>query len=113
MSVWGQQSGKIRLRLDTTHDINISDLRLVQEVRDECKIEYLEEIHFRKNNQCNLLNADNGNIRSLFLSLIVVERTVDKKVVDLTQDTAIESLDEESFYECEYKMCWYNACPYI
>ncbi len=81
------------------HQINISELKLVQEVRQKWKIEYFEAIHIYKNKHQNLLNEDLGNIVSPLLDLFTLEKIIDNDVVDLTNETHDVSIDEE-FFDC-------------
>lgn len=64
-------------------------------------MEFYEAIHIYKNKHRNLLNLDNGNMKSPLLELFAIERKYDRDVIDLTQDTPNVSLDDESYYECE------------
>lgn len=81
------------------HQINISELKLVQEVKQRWKIEYFEAIHIYKNKHQNLLNVDLGNIVSPLLDLFTLERIVDDDVIDLTNETHDESADD-LFFDC-------------
>lgn len=81
------------------HNVHISDLKLVQEVRQKWKVEYYESIHIHKNKHQHLLNADHGNIKSPLLNLFTLKRTYDGNVIDLTEDTPNVSFNEE-FFDC-------------
>lgn len=48
----------------------------------------------------NLLNVDDGNVRSSLLNLFLLKRKKDKRFIDLTDDTLDSDIDE-SFYDCE------------
>lgn len=85
----------------TKHNVDISGLKLIQEVRTKWKMEFYEAIHIYKNKHRNLLNLDNGNVKSPLLELFAIERKYDRDIIDLTQDTPNVSLDDESYYECE------------
>lgn len=45
----------------------------------------------------NLLNVDEGNIKSPLLNLFVLERRIDERVIDLTEDTPDTSIDDFFF----------------
>src|ERR1700744_255287 len=91
---WKRKTAVGRHIFKSKHEINISELRLVQEVRTRWKVEYYEAIHIHKNLHRNLLNADTGNITSPLLKLFLVERTVDDDIIDLTEDTPNESIED-------------------
>lgn len=82
------------------HEINISDLKLVQPVKQLWKVEYYESIHIHKHKHENLLNADDGNIKSPLLELFVLKRRVAENVIEITEDSPNSSTNE-SFYDCE------------
>lgn len=84
----------------TRHNVNISGLKLVQQVTNHKKIEWYEAIHIQKNWHKNLLNMDKGSVNSPLLSLFRVKRRVDPGVIDLIKSSADSSIDE-SFYDCE------------
>lgn len=77
------------------HDVNISDLRLIQEVRQHWKIEYYEAIHIHKNKHRNLLNVNLGDVKSPLLKLFQVKRITDNNIIDITDDTLSENSDDE------------------
>lgn len=85
---------------ESGHVINISDLTLVQEVRQTWKLELYEAIHIKKNSHMTLMNADDGNVNSRLLKLFATKRTVDQNIIDLTNETLNESINEE-FFDCE------------
>lgn len=84
----------------SNHQVNISDLKLIQPVQQSWKIEYIEAIHIHKHKHENLLNVDDGNIKSPILELFIIERIVDERVIDLTDETPDSSMNE-TFYECD------------
>ncbi len=73
----------------TNHTVDISGLDLVQCVQKAWKMEFYEAIHIYKNIHLNLLNSDNGNIKSKLL---------EGDIIDLTDDTHEHSFDE--FFDC-------------
>lgn len=81
------------------HQVDISALKLVQEVKQKWKIEYYEAVHIYKNKHQNLLNVDLGNIISPLLDLFTLEKIIDDDIVDLTNDTLDESMNDE-FFDC-------------
>lgn len=82
---WKQKTAVGKHIFDTNHEVNISELKLVQPIRHRHE---------------NLLNVDDGNIKSPLLNLFVVKRKVDERVIDLTEDTPNTSMNE-TFYDCE------------
>lgn len=63
----------------SNHQINISELKLVQQVHKMWNIEYIEAIHIHKHKHENQLNEDDGNIKSPLLELFIIKRRVDEK----------------------------------
>lgn len=55
--------------IESQHKIDISNIRLVQEVNNNNQIEIIEAIHIRKNKHKNLMNADMGNIQSPLINI--------------------------------------------
>lgn len=81
--------------------VDISILKLVEEVRRPWNIEYLEAIHITKHAHQNLLNADNGNVTSPLLSLFATKRTYDRDIIDLCDDTPnMSTSEEDELFDC-------------
>lgn len=97
---WKQKTAVGNHIFMTEHKIDISDLKLIQPVRQHWKIEFYEAIHIHRHKHENLLNIDDGNMRSPLLNLFSVEKKIDERIIDLTEDTPNLSM-EETFYECE------------
>lgn len=98
-SKWKTKTAVGKHIFSSKHQIDISALKLVQEVRQKWKVEYYEAIHIYKNKHQNLLNEDLGNIISPLLNLFTLEMCVDNNVVDLTNDTLDDSMNDE-FFDC-------------
>ncbi len=64
------------------------------------KIEYFEAIFIHRHKHENLLNVDDGNVKSPLLNLFLIEKKVDESIIDLSNDTPDTSLSE-TFYDCE------------
>lgn len=97
---WQRKTAVGRHIFSSGHEINISNLELIQPVRQMWKVEFYEAIHIHKHKHENLLNIDDGNIDSPLLELFVLKKRVDENIVDLTEDTPNSSASE-SFYDCE------------
>lgn len=89
----------------TKHEVHISDLKLIQEVRQHWKIAYYEAIHIHKNKHQNLLNANLGDITSPLLKLFTLKRIIDKDIIDLTEDTEDDTSDDE-YLDCESELAY-------
>jgi hypothetical protein len=89
---WKKKTSVGKHIFQSKHQINISDLKLLQEVRQKWKIEFYEAIHIHK----NLLNSDDGPVRSSILKFFLTERKVDQNFIDLTDQTD----DEDEFFDC-------------
>lgn len=85
----------------TKHQVNISELKLIQPIATEWKLEYYEAIHIHKHRHENLLNADDGNITSPLLHIFTIERTTSEDIIDLTEDTPNTTGEGEEFFDCE------------
>lgn len=97
---WKQKTAVGRHIFMTKHEINISDLRLIQQVKQQWKVEYYEAIHIHKHRHENLLNVDDGNIKSPLLNLFLLKRKVDERIIDLTDDTPNSSISD-IYYDCD------------
>lgn len=97
---WKQKSAVGKHIFSTSHEVNISELKLMKPVRQMWKIEYHEAIYIHKHKHENLLNVDDGNIQSPLLHLFLMERKTDERIIDLTEDTPNSSADE-MFFDCE------------
>lgn len=98
---WKQKSAVGKHIFSSNHHINISELELLKPVRQMWKIEYYEAIHIHRHKHENLLNVDDGNVKSPLLKLFLVKLSIDDNVIDLTEDTPNSSFNETVFYECE------------
>lgn len=104
---WKNKSavGKHIFTTVTKHEINISELELIKPVKQLWKIEYWEAIYIHRHLHENLLNVDDGNVKSPLLNIFRIERRIDENVIDLTNDTADVYANDESmdvsFYDCE------------
>ena len=49
--------------IESNHQIDISHIKLVEEVNDNRQIEIIEAIHIRKNRHKNLMNSDTGKVQ--------------------------------------------------
>jgi len=99
---WKNKTAVGRLIFSSNHKVNISELKLVKPVRQMWKIDFYEAIHIHRHIHENLLNVDEGNVKSPLLDLFVLERRVDPDIIDLTESTETsDSSASESFYDCE------------
>jgi len=97
---WKQKTAVGKHIFSTNHEVNISELKLIKPVRQLWKIEYYEAIYIHRHKHKNLLNVDDGNIKSPLLRIFLVERKTDERVIDLTEDTPNSSINEP-FFDCE------------
>lgn len=98
---WKRKTAVGRHMFITEHQINISELKLMQPIATGWKLEYYEAIHIHKHKHENLLNIDDGNITSPLLYLFTIERTTDENIIDLTEGTPDTSYEGEEFFDCE------------
>lgn len=96
---WKQKTAVGQHIFSAKHKIDIGNLKLIQPVRQLWKVEYYEAIHIHKHKHENLLNVDNGNIKSALLDLFVLKRRVDENIIDLIEDTPNSSASD-IFYDC-------------
>lgn len=64
-----EKSGVAKHLIENGHKIDISNIKLVQEVNENRHIEIFETIHIRKNKHKNLMNADMGNVQSTLMNI--------------------------------------------
>ena len=63
------KSGVAKHLIENQHTIDISNVKLIQEVNKKEHIEIIEAIHIRKNRHKNLMNTDMGNIQSTLINI--------------------------------------------
>ena len=64
-----EKSGVAKHLIENKHIIDISNVKLIQEVNNKNHIEIIKAIHIRKNKQKNLMNTDMGNIQSSLINI--------------------------------------------
>ncbi len=98
---WKQKTAVGKHIFSSNHLVNISDLKLIKPVHQMWKIQFYEAIHIHRHKHENLLNVDDGNVKSPILKLFLVKRKVEEDIIDLTDDTLNSSLNDTVFFECE------------
>ena len=63
------KSGVAKHLIENKHIIDISNIQLVQGVRNNNKIDIIESTHIRQNRQTNLMNEDTGNVQSTLINI--------------------------------------------
>lgn len=64
-----EKSSVAKHLIENGHKIDISNIKLVQEVNENRHIEIFETIHIRKNKHKNLMNGDMGNVQSTLMNI--------------------------------------------
>lgn len=64
-----EKSSVAKHLIENNHSIDLSHIKLVEEVNNNRQIEIIEAIHIRKNRHKNLMNSDTGNVQSTLINL--------------------------------------------
>ena len=64
-----EKSAVAKHLIEKNHNMNVSNIKLIQEINDIHQIEIVEAIHIRKNQHKNLMNEDMRNVQSMLLNI--------------------------------------------